>query len=126
MTQPQSPAPRGKMPGARSILLLQSVVVLYTLASASGKCAAGHALFSPGFFAFYALEIGLLGVYALLWQQLIKRFPLSVAYANRSVAILWSMVWAAAFFGETITPRNLAGAALILAGTWVVNRDESE
>ena len=71
------------------------------------------------------LEIVILGVYALLWQQIIKRFDLSVAYANRSIALLWSMLWAVVFFHETVTIQNAIGAAVVIAGTIVVNTDES-
>ena len=53
------------------------------------------------------MEIIILGIYALIWQQLIKRIDLSIAYANRSMAILWSMIWAVIFFGEIITIKNI-------------------
>lgn len=125
MSDNTSPAPRKIRIGLRDILVLQAVIVLYTLASASGKAAAGQSWLSLSFFAFYGLELVILGVYALAWQQVIKKFPLSVAYANRAVAILWSMVWAVVFFREAVTPMNLAGVALVLAGTWVVNSDET-
>ena len=34
----------------------------------------------------YGAEIGVLGIYALCWQQVIKRVELSVAYANRAAS----------------------------------------
>jgi len=46
-------------------------------------------------------------LYAIFWQQIIKRVDLSVAYANRSIAILWSMIWAALIFGEHISVQNI-------------------
>ena len=33
------------------------------------------------------MELFVLGIYAILWQQIIKKFDLTVAYANRGVAI---------------------------------------
>ena len=68
--------------------------------------------------------MAILGVYAILWQQMIKRFDLSVAYANRSMAILWSLVWAVVFFHERITINNVLGVLIVLAGTVLVNTDE--
>lgn len=75
---------------------------------------------------FLALEFMILAVYAVLWQQMIKRFELSVAYANRSMAILWSMIWAVIFFHDKITFRNVLGVLIVLLGTVIVNLDARE
>ena len=73
---------------------------------------------------FFGLEFILLGIYALLWQQMIKKFELSVAYANRAMAILWSMIWAVLFFHDRITIRNIVGVAIVLVGIVLVNTDK--
>lgn len=70
---------------------------------------------------FFGMEFVVLAVYALLWQQMIKRFELSVAYANRSMAVVWSMVWAVVFFHDTITIQNILGVVLVMAGTLIIN-----
>ena len=75
------------------ILALQLVVMLYTLSSVAAKMASGQAFLSLPFIVYYGVEILILGFYAIAWQQIIKRCDLSVAYANRSMAILWSLVW---------------------------------
>ena len=72
------------------------------------------------------MEFAILGVYAVLWQQMIKRFELSVAYANRSMAVVWSMVWAVVFFHDTITVQNVLGVVLVVAGTWIINTETEE
>lgn len=108
----------------KSILLLQLVVVIYTLSSVAAKGAAGFEVLSWQFVFFYGLQIAVLGVYAILWQQMIKRFDLSVAYANRAMAILWSLIWAVVFFHEKITLNNVIGIVIVLAGTMLVNTDE--
>ena len=81
---------------------------------------------SPGFILCYGIEILILGVYAILWQQIIKRFDLSVAYANRSIALLWSMIWAVLLFHETVTVKNLIGVVIVIAGTMIVNGEANE
>ena len=58
----------------------------------------------------------ILGVYALAWQQVIKRMPLTTAYANKAVTVVWGMVWGMILFGESITPQKVLGAAVIVAG----------
>ena len=72
----------------------------------------------------YGLEICILGVYAILWQQIIKKFEISVAYANRAMSLLWSIVWAIVFFGEQITLKNIIGVIIVIIGTIIVNSDE--
>ena len=108
--------------GFRDIILLQLVVMIYTASSIIGKFAAQAAdqsLFR--FVLLYGMEIGVLGIYAILWQQMIKRFELSVAYANRAGALLWSLLWAILIFGEQLTVQKVAGALLVVAGTIIVN-----
>lgn len=73
------------------------------------------------FLLLYGAEIGVLGIYALCWQQVIKRVELSVAYANRAMALLWSLLWAVLLFGEQITVKKLIGVGLVLAGTLIIN-----
>jgi len=108
--------------GLKDVFLLQLVVMLYTLATIIGKFAAGAADHSLFWFVFlYGAEIGVLGVYAILWQQMIKRFELSVAYANRAGALLWSLLWAVLIFDERITWQKVAGAILVVAGTVIIN-----
>ena len=110
----------------KDILILQLIVLVYTLSGVAGKFASGSEFLSWRFILFYGLEIVILGVYALLWQQAIKKFDLSVAYANRAVAILWSMLWAVLFFSEKIKVTNIIGVIIIIAGTIIVNGDKHE
>ena len=107
----------------RDFLILQAVVIVYTASSVLGKLAAVSAEGENGwgFLLLYGAEIGVLGIYAVLWQQVIRRVELSVAYANRAVALLWSLLWAVFLFGEKITPAQLLGIALVMIGTAVIN-----
>ena len=105
------------------ILALQLVVMLYTLSSVAAKMASGQAFLSLPFIVYYGVEILILGFYAISWQQIIKRCDLSVAYANRSMAILWSLVWTVIFFHEVLTVKNIIGVLIVFAGTMIVNSD---
>ena len=105
------------------ILALQLVVMLYTLSSVAAKIASGQAFLSLPFIVYYGVEILILGFYAIAWQQIIKRCDLSVAYANRSMAILWSLVWTVIFFHESLTVKNIIGVLIVFAGTMIVNSD---
>lgn len=105
------------------IVLLQIAVMIYTLSSVAAKMAAGQEALSIPFLLLYGLQILMLGVYALAWQQIIKRCDLSVAYANRSMAILWSLIWTVLFFHEPLTVKNIVGVFIVFSGTMIVNSD---
>lgn len=110
----------------KDILVLQIVIAIYTLSTVMAKRASGQPLFSVGFFGFYGAELLILGIYALLWQQMIKKFELSVAYTNRAMALLWSLIWAVVIFKDNITVKNVIGVALVIAGTIIVNGGRKE
>jgi len=116
----------GKHASMANILCLQGIVAIYTLSGVAGKAASQSGFLSFGFLFFYGLEIAILGVYAILWQQIIKRFDLSVAYANRAIALLWSMLWAKLFFHETVSMQNILGVMIVICGTMLVNSDGNQ
>ena len=108
----------------KNIIILQSIILIYTLATVVAKFASGENFLSFKFILFYGLEIFILGIYAILWQQIIKKFEISIAYANRAMALLWSLVWAVVFFHETITIKNVIGVVIVIIGTIIVNSDD--
>ena len=63
-------------------------------------------------------------MYAVVWQQLIKKFDISVAYANKAMGLLWSIVWAILIFNETITIKNVIGVVIVIVGTIIVNSED--
>lgn len=63
-------------------------------------------------------------VYALIWQKIISHFELSVAYANKSVYLIWTQVWAVLIFHEVLTIQNIIGLMIVLAGVLVVQKYE--
>ena len=103
------------------IAFLQLAVCIYTLSGIAAKLASGYPFLSAGFIMCYAGEILALGTYAVLWQQIIKQTDISVAYANRAIAVFWSMLWARLIFREEISIQNAAGILMIILGIWVVN-----
>lgn len=110
----------------KNIIVLQGIIIIYTLAGVAGKLASRYGFLSTGFILYYGMEIIILGIYAFLWQQILKRFDLSVAYANRAIALIWSLIWAAVFFQEHITVPNIVGALIVIAGTIIVNGAEKD
>lgn len=123
MNQKENKTEKTKKITVKQIILLQAIVLIYTMSGIFSKLAAGQEFLSFGFIAFYGAEIFVLGVYALLWQQIIKRVELSIAYANRAMALIWSMLWAFLFFKNNITVQNIIGVIIVVIGTMIVNSD---
>lgn len=117
-------AKKDKKKFIKNIIILQVIILIYTLSTVTAKFASNEEFLSLKFILFYGLEIFILGVYAILWQQIIKKFEISVAYANRAMSLLWSIVWAIVFFGEQITLKNVIGVIIVIIGTIIVNSDE--
>ena len=113
-----------KMKKMKTIIKLQAVVVIYTFASIFSKLASGEAFLSGQFILFLGLELVMLFLYALLWQQVIKKTELSVANANREMYLLWSLLWAVVFFHNDVTPANVIGCLLVIGGTLVITGED--
>ena len=97
-------------------IALHLFLMFYSVSGVVSKLAAGKPFLSPAFIALYGIEILILGVYAIGWQQFIKRMPLSVAYANKAVTVVWGCVWGVLIFHEQLTPGKIVGALMVLAG----------
>lgn len=107
----------------KQVIILQGIIIIYTISSVMAKFASGAEVFEK-IILFFGLDLLFLGIYAICWQQMIKVFPLSVAYANRAMALLWSAIWAKIIFREEISWRQMAGIFLVIIGTLIVNTDK--
>lgn len=110
----------------RSIVALHFLLVLYSCSGILSKLAAGYPVLSVGFCACYAGIIGLLGIYAICWQQIIKRIPLTTAYANRAVTVVWGMVWGVVVFAERLSVTQVLGGLIVLVGVVLFARADGE
>ena len=100
----------------KTLIGLHGMLMVYSMSGICSKLAAGESFLSARFCIYYAVIIVLLGVYAIRWQQVIKRIPLTTAFANKAVTVVWGIVWGWFFFGESITPGKLIGAGMVIAG----------
>ena len=116
------------MPKIRDYVQLHLNILLFSLTSVFSKMASvqynRHGLESPWLYVCGLLMIANRGIYALAWQQVIKKFSLSTAYANKSTYLLWSQIWAVIIFHENLSVQNIVGILLVLTGVWMVQRYE--
>lgn len=100
----------------RALLALHGLLALYSVTNIASKLASGQDFLSPLFIVYYGLMMLILAVYAIGWQQIIKRMPLTTAYANKAVTVVWGIIFGTLFFDEKISAGKLLGAVLIIAG----------
>ena len=109
----------------KDIVLLQIIVMIFSLTSVTAKFASMQDAFTSSFFLFYGAELAILAVYALLWQQAIKKFDISVAYANKAMVLLWGLLWGTVIFRDAVNAKEIAGVALVIIGVIVINRGDN-
>lgn len=95
---------------------LHALLAIYSLSSVFSKLASGEAFLSLPFCFYYGMVIALLGLYAVGWQQVIKHLPLTAAYANKAVTVVWGFIYGILFFKETVTPLKVLGLVLVVSG----------
>lgn len=109
-----------------NIIFLHSIIFLYALTSLCSKFASGMEFFSLEWILVYGLQIFILGIYAILWQQILKRMNLNFAYANKSIALVWGMLFGVLIFKESISVWNILGAVIVLIGVIVMVTGDDE
>lgn len=109
-----------KKPGIRDFISLHLVFLLYSAGSIFSKFASREEFLSFRFILFYGAVILILLVYAVLWQQMLKKIKLTVAFANKAVTVIWGILWGALLFQETVTLPMIIGALVIIVGIILV------
>lgn len=101
-------------------VVLHIELIMFSLGGICSKIASGCSFLSLPFIFWYGLVILNLGIYAIVWQQIIKRLPLTTAYANKAITIVWGILWGNLFFQETIKWNMIVGAVVVIIGVIVV------
>lgn len=84
----------------KKILLLQLSVFIHSLGAIESKYASNEPLLSFGFIKHFIVLIVLLGIYSIIWQQMLKHATLSFAYINKATSIIWGLLFGYLFFFE--------------------------
>lgn len=99
-----------------SYIFLIISFLIYSLTSVFTKLASMSVFLSFQYLLFLCGAICVIGVFAMLWQQIIRRLPVSDAFMWKGTAIIWTMLLANIIFGEPITIRNIIGSIIIIVG----------
>ncbi len=110
----------------KPLLLLHGIMLLYSICAIFSKLASEETFLSLPFIFLYGVVLLILFVYAILWQQVLKVMPLTMAYANKAVVIIWGLVWGRLFFGEPVTVKKTAASVIMVIGIGLVVTSKDE
>lgn len=114
--------------GLKNYVYLHLSILLFSFTSVFTKLASiefnKNGICGWKLYLFLSLMLMNCFVYALVWQKVISHFELSVAYANKSVYLIWTQIWAVLIFHEVLTIQNIIGLVIVLIGVLVVQKNE--
>jgi len=106
----------------RDIVALVGINMLYACTGICTKMASQQQMLSIPYILWFGGAVAVIGIYAILWQQLLRRIELSTAYMFKGTTLIFTMLIAALLFGETITIPNIIGSIIIIAGITLLAR----
>lgn len=98
------------------IVALVGINMLYACVGICTKNAALQSPMSWWYWLWFAGAVAVIGIYAMLWQQVLKRIELGTAYMFKGTSLIFTMLIAALLFGEAITVPNIIGSVIIIVG----------
>ena len=75
-----------------AVCALVGINLLYACTGICTKMAALSEPFSWSYVAWFAGAVAIIGVYALLWQQVLRRIELSTAYMFKGTTLIFTML----------------------------------
>lgn len=105
-----------------NIVYPAAAVAVYSLSGFFTKLASRYDFLTLPYDVCLIGALMVLGIYAVLWQVILKRMPLSVAYPFRSLGVVYGLAIAGLAFSEPITWQNLIGGAIVMFGLFVLTK----
>ncbi len=106
----------------KKYIQLHTLFAYYSTIMVVAKFASKQEFLSISFMALFVLELVLFFTYAIMWQRIIKQFDLVSAYSQKSIVLIWTLLWSILLFNESITLNNILGVVAITIGIYVMER----
>ncbi len=103
---------------------LYFIIFLYSLGGICSKIGASKTFLSFEWMVLYGLLLLSLALYAVFWQQILKKIPLNTAYTLKSTGIIWTMLWGTLIFHEKLNFLHFISALFIIAGVVLMTTTE--
>lgn len=97
------------------------VIAVYSASGIFTKFASRYEFLSAHYIGCLFGAIFILGIYAVLWQVVLKKIPLNQAYLFRSLGLVYSLAIACFIFNEMISLQNIVGCGLVLGGLVILS-----
>ncbi len=108
-----------------SVFILMNIAfIVYSLSSVISKYAAGEDVLSSKWIILYGAMIFCLMIYAVMWQFVLKKIDLIVAYSSKAVVVVWGTIWGILLFREHLSLNKLLGLLIIIFGILLISKDE--
>lgn len=78
---------------------------------------------SLAYIGYFAASIAVMGIFAVLWQQVLRHIELSTAFMFKGMCIIYMLIIVHYLFGEQITLQNIIGSVIIIAGIILYAKD---
>ena len=108
------------------LISLITVNLLYAIVLILNRMASIYAPLSLGYVFMLSISVIVLAIYAISWQQIIKRMPISDAYMFKGTSIVFVLLLSAWLFEEIITWQNIIGSTIIILGIALFAKADKE
>ena len=95
-------------------------ILIYSFTGIFTKLASGYEFLSLQYIGCLIGAFGVIGVYAILWQQIIKHIDVGVAYMFKGCGLIFGLLICHYVFDEFISVHNIIGSIIIIAGIVVL------
>jgi undecaprenyl phosphate-alpha-L-ara4N flippase subunit ArnE len=108
-------------------MLLLAVSILFNVAGQlllkrAAMAGTGAAITRSFFSPWFVLGVGSLGTSMLLWVQVLRKMPISLAHPITGIVFVLVPLASHFLWGESLPPTRLLGIAVIVFGVFLVAR----
>lgn len=107
-------------------IILLVINFIFSTVSIFTRIAAEYEFLSIQYLCMLGVAVLILGIYAISWQQIIKRMPISEAYMFKGTSIVFVLLLSAWLFEENITWQNIVGSIIIILGIALFAKSDKE
>ncbi|MBR4470652.1 MAG: transporter [Erysipelotrichaceae bacterium] len=110
----------------KSLIALHLSLLLFSASMIFSKYCSMQSFLSFRYILFFGMQVFCLGIFAVVWQMVLKKIPLSIAYANKGITIVWGMLIGYFLFHEKVSLMNIVGALIIIIGIVVIETGDQK
>ena len=110
----------------KHVLALLLIYLLYAFEPVAAELTSHQDMLSWHFWIGLGTVIGILALYAICWQQILKHVDLSVAYMFKGTSLIFVLMLSFLIMGERITMWNIIGSVVIIIGLIVFAKDDKD